>query len=306
MLGASGGLGNAVVHELVAQGRRVRGATRSGHAIVPPGVEVTAADLTGVGDARRACEGAAVVYHCANVPYRDWVTLLPPMMDAVIEGASSAGAKLVYGDNLYMYGPTSRPLTEDLPYAATTRKGRVRADVAERLMAVHQRGQVRATIGRGSDFFGPGVTLSAMGERVFPAAIMGKTARTIGNPDAPHTYTYVGDFARALITLGERDEALGKTWHVPNPETVTTRRFVELVYEAAGSPLKLQAAPRILLTLLGLFDPGIREVKEMLYEFEEPFVVDHSKFDRAFGAQPTPLAEAIRQTVAWYRQRERL
>jgi nucleoside-diphosphate-sugar epimerase len=102
--------------------------------------------------------------------------------------------------------------------------------------------------------------------------------------------------------LGEREEALGRAWHLPNPETITTRRFVGMIFQEVGKPARVQSAPKILLRALGLFNPGIRETIEMLYEFEEPFVVDHSKFERAFGERATPLGEAIRETVRWYRE----
>jgi len=138
---------------------------------------------------------------------------------AIIEGAASSGAKLVVGDNLYAYGPVQGRLTEDLPQRAQGPNGRVRAEIAEALLAAHEAGPVRAAIGRGSDFFGPHAHLSTVGDRVVARAIAGEAARVLGNPDVPHTVTYIEDFARALVTLGGREEALGHVWHVPSPET---------------------------------------------------------------------------------------
>jgi nucleoside-diphosphate-sugar epimerase len=221
----------------------------------------------------------------------------------VLEGAAGAGAKLVAVENLYMYGPTGgRPLTEDLPYAADTRKGAVRAMMSRELMKAHASGKVRVAIGRASDFFGPRVLASAAGEQVFGRAVAGKSAQVAGDPDQPHTYTYAPDIGKGLVVLGEREEALGKAWHLPSPETVTTRRFVEIIFEEVGKPARVQAAPKILLRAIGLFNPPLRETIEMLYEFEEPFVVDHSAFERTFGEHATPLRQAIRETVRWYRQ----
>ena len=154
-------------------------------------------------------------------------------------------------------------------------------------------------IGRASDYFGPGVLVSAAGEQVFGRAVRGKSAQVAGDPDQPHTYTYAPDVGRGLVILGEREEALGQAWHLPSPETLTTRQFVEMIFEEVGKPARIQAAPKILLRAMGLFDPGMREMIEMLYEFEEPFVVDHSKFQQAFGEQATPLREAIGETVRW-------
>jgi nucleoside-diphosphate-sugar epimerase len=187
-------------------------------------VEIVAANVAEAGEAKRACHGAAVVYHCANPPYAKWRELHPPLMEAIIEGAAAASARLVFGDNLYAYGPVDGPITEGLPYRATGPNGRTRARIAEVLLRAHEAGRVRATVGRGSDFFGPHAHLSTVGDRIFARAIApGKPALVLGYPDVPHTVTYIEDFARALVTLGERDEALGQVWHVPNPETVTMR-----------------------------------------------------------------------------------
>jgi nucleoside-diphosphate-sugar epimerase len=158
----AGPLGLAVTSALRRRGDVVRVATRSGQAPVPAGVEVVAADATDPAAARRACEGAAVVYHCAATPYTTWPGTLPPIMKGIIQGAAAAGARLVYGDNLYGYGPVDRPLTEGLPDRATGPNGRVRAQLTETLLAAHRAGTVQATIGRASDFFGPRVRVSAM------------------------------------------------------------------------------------------------------------------------------------------------
>jgi nucleoside-diphosphate-sugar epimerase len=293
----------SVLDALVKRGRRVRMVNRSGGAGVPEGVEVLGGDATDGAFAREASRGASVVYFALNPPYDKWPELFPGLQAGVLEGAASAGAKLVAMENLYMYGPTDgRPLTEDLPYAANTRKGTVRARMSEELMEAHTSGKVRVAIGRASDFFGPRVLASAAGEQVFGRAVQGKSAQVAGDPDQPHTYTYAPDIGRGLVVLGEREEALGRAWHLPNPETVSTRRFVETIFEEVGKPARVQAAPKILLRAMGLFNPGMREMIEMLYEFEEPFVVDDSRFEKAFGEQATPLREAIQRTVRWYRE----
>lgn len=300
----TGPVGLSVMDELLSRHERVRIVNRSGSASVPHGVEVVGGDATDADFAREASEGASVVYFALNPPYNRWPELFPGLQAGVLEGAASAGAKLVAMENLYMYGPTDgRPLTEDLPYAANTRKGRVRARMSEELMEAHRSGRVRVAIGRASDYFGPRVQVSAAGEQVFGRAAQGKSAQVAGNPEQPHTYTYAPDVGRGLVTLGEREEALGQAWHLPSPETVTTRRFVETIFEEVGKPTRIQAAPKILLRAMGLFNPALRETIEMLYEFEEPFVVDHSKFEQAFGEHATPLEEAIGETVRWYRSK---
>jgi nucleoside-diphosphate-sugar epimerase len=300
----TGPVGMSVMETLMqTSGRRIRLVNRSGKASVPDGIEVLGGDATDEAFAREASEGASVVYFALNPPYDKWPELFPPLQAGVLGGAASAGAKLVAMENLYMYGPTDgRPLTEDLPYAPNTRKGAVRARMSEQLIEAHRSGRVRVAIGRASDYFGPRVLVSSAGEQVFGRAVRGKSAQVAGDPDQPHTYTYAPDVGRGLIILGEREEALGQAWHLPSPETVTTRRFVEMIFEEVGKPARVQAAPKILLRAMGLFNPGMREIIEMLYEFEEPFVVDHSKFEQAFGEHVTPLSEAIQRTVRWYRE----
>lgn len=295
-----GPVGRAVIDELRLRGLRVRAVTRHPAPELPPGVERIEANLTDPVDARRAIAGATVVYHTASAPYHRWPELLPPLMRGVIEGARETGARVVYADNLYAYGPADGPLTEDLPSRATGPNGRVRAALADHLLEAHAAGTVRATIGRASDYYGPQGRLSTAGERLFVPAIRGKAAQILGNPDLPHTLTYLADFGRGLVTLGTHDQALGEIWHLPSAETLTTRSFVALVYEAAGRPARLSAMPSWLLSVAALVSPTLRAVKEQQYQRERPWVVDHSKFAQAFGAEVTPHREAIAVTLAWW------
>jgi len=300
VLGGGGAAGSAVVRALASLGERVRAVNRSGVMSVPAGVETMAADVSDPAQAALACRGAGVVYNCASPPYDRWTDLFPVFMENITTAAGRAGARLIFADNLYMYGPVSGPLTEDTPYNPNNPKGEVRAKVAEDLLAAHRRGDAQAAIGRASDFYGPR-TNSAMGVRIFEAALEDKPANIIGDPDQPHTYSYIDDFARGLILLGEREGALGEVWHIPNDQpTVTTRAFLEKVYAEAGSRLKIVSANKFLLTVLGLFNPTLREMRHVYYQFSEPFVVDHSKFERAFRPLPvTPQEQAIRETLEW-------
>ena len=296
----SGAVGRAVIGELLDRGHRVRAVTRHRPADLPTDVETVEADITDPVAASRAMAGAGVVYHAASSPYHRWPELLPPLMRGVIAGATETGARVVYADNLYAYGPVDGPLTEDLPSRATGPNGRIRAVLAAELMAADAAGIVRATIGRASDFYGPGGRLSMAGERLFVPALTGKRVQLLADPDLPHTFTYLGDFARGLVTLGTNDAALGQVWHLPSAETLTSREFVRLVFEAAGHPLKLGVMPAPLLTVAALFSPTVRAVKEQQYQRENPWVVDHSKFARAFGAEVTRHRDAIRLTLAWW------
>jgi nucleoside-diphosphate-sugar epimerase len=304
VLGASGGLGSAVVWQLVQQGKRVRAVSRSAERFdLGHRVEVVRADITDPTQMRMICQDAAVIYHCANAPYSEWKTALPPMMDAVIVAAENSGAKVVYGDNLYMYGQVSGLITPDLPDRAMGKKGLIRSKIAAQLMDVHRSGRIQATIGRSSDFFGPGVLNSMMGEVVFQALVEGKTLNLIGKLDMPHTYTFIEDFAKGLVTLGEREEALGEIWHIPSAETITTQQFLNLIFAEAQHTPKLRIASPLMLNFLGLFSKMMCELKEISYEFEQPFIVDHHKYERVFGSDPTPHREAIRRTIAWFYDR---
>jgi nucleoside-diphosphate-sugar epimerase len=275
---------------------------------VPQGVELVAADLYDAAAVRKVAQGAAVAYQCAQPHYWEWPEKFPPLQAAIIEGLAGGGTRLVIAENLYMYGDTDgRPLTEELPYRAHTRKGKVRAAMAEAALAAHRAGKVKVAIGRASDFFGPWALGSSHGERVFYPALAGKAASFLGKLDIPHSATYISDFGRALVLLGERDEALGQAWHVPNDRPqITQRQFAELIFEGVGLPPKARGMGKLMLRLGGLFVPAAREMVEMAYEFEKPFVVDSSKFEKAFGMKGTPLPEAIRETVAWYRQHSEL
>ncbi len=298
----TGPIGLSVMEALVSQNKRVRMVNRSGKASVPAGVEVMAGDATDAAFTSKAAQGAAVVYNCTNPPYTQWPELFPPLQAGVLAGAVSAGAKLVVMENLYMYGSTGgKTLTEDLPYAATTRKGRVRAKMAQDLLAAHKRGDVRVTMGRASDYFGPRSMESAMGERVLYPALAGKAAQFIGNVDLLHSYSYMPDIGKALAILGERDEALGCAWHIPNAPALTTREFISKIYQAAGQQPRISMMPKLMVKALALVMPILREVDEMAYEFEETFVVDSTPFEKTFGMTATPLDVAIPETVKWFR-----
>jgi nucleoside-diphosphate-sugar epimerase len=302
VVGGSGATGRVIVRELAARGKRVRAVNRSGRADVPEGVGVLGADATDPAGMREACRGAAVVYHCAMPPLTRWVELFPPMMEAVIEGASSAEAKLVFADDTWMYGKVGGPMTENLPHRPVSGKGVLRAWLAEMLMHAHDRGRVRATIGRAGELYGPAAE-SVLGRNLFGPALKGRRARFIGDPDAPLTPTFVEDFARGLVVLGEREEALGGAWHVPTAEPTTGRRFVRTIFEEVGEDARIGSVGSRTAKALGLLWPLAREGAEMVYQFEMPFVVDSGKYARAFGdGEATPYREGVRQTVEWYRR----
>jgi nucleoside-diphosphate-sugar epimerase len=303
VFGGSGALGSAVVRALVRAGRPVRVISRRRPDQLPAGVDWAGADAADVPAATRACGNAAVVFHCAAAPYTDWPRSFPPILRGIIEAAAGARARLIYGDNLYMYGPVDGPIHEGLPAAATGRKGRVRAAMADTLLQADRSGRVRVAIGRAADFYGPGVVNSVLGDRVFGAIARHRPARLLGNVDAPHSFMFIDDFARGLLTLSEREEALGQVWHIPSAPPTTARMLVAMACEAAGVPPRLRVAPRALVAALSLVHPTLRQLRELRYSFERSYVVDHTKFERAFGAHPTRHADGVHQTMEWFRQR---
>jgi len=303
VLGASGGTGSAVVRELADRGHRVRAVSRRGRAGLPAGVEGVAADIMDPEPARRACQGAAVAYHAAQPAYTRWVQEFPAMNSSVAKGAATAGAKLVFADNLYMYAPSADPLTEDSPLTVTGKKGPLRARMAEELLAAHRAGTLRVAIGRSSDYYGPNGLNSVLGERLFGAALKGKRALWLGSLDVPRSMSYLEDMARALVILGERPEADGQVWHLPTADPITGRQFLELVFAEVGSSPKVARLSPGMARLGGVFVPMIRELGELMYQWTAPFVLDALKFQRSFGPfQPTPHPEAVKRTVTWFRE----
>ena len=300
----AGQVGRALATRLTGLGVPVRMVSRHRPSSPLEGVDWRAADATDAEAATDAAKGASVVYQCLNAPYTDWPKRFPPLQRGVLTAAERNGALLVSLENLYAYGPTGgQPMTEDLPLAATTVKGRTRAAMTEELLAAADAGRVRIAIGRASDFFGAGATESSLGERVFGNAVAGKRADFIGNPDLPHTYSYIPDIAAGLATLGTDERAVGGVWHLPGPETVTTRALLGLVGDDVGHPVGVRSLPKLAVRALGLFNPTIRELVELSYEFEQPFVLDTTKYESTFGTEGTTLATAIAATVAWYRHR---
>lgn len=300
----TGAIGRAIAEELVRGGKSVRMVNRSGRMDeMPSGVEVVASDIYDPANVRKVTRGARVVYQSAQPSYHQWTQKFPLLQQSVIEGLTGSDMKLVLVENVYMYGDTDgRPLTEDTPYRAHTRKGRVRAEISRAAFAAHKEGRIQVTAGRGGNFFGPWGTDSTMGARVFYPLLRGKPAQLIGRADLPHTHTYVKDFGAALVILGERDEANGQAWHVPNDQPgLSQADMVRMFAEEAGVEPKMSTMGKTMMAIGGLFIPEAKETVEMMYEFDKPFLIDSSKFEKIFSMKATPIREAIKDTVRWFR-----
>jgi nucleoside-diphosphate-sugar epimerase len=293
----AGQVGSTTALLLADAGRRVLLVSRSGSGPDHSNVEKVAADAADRGTMLRLSVGAEAIYDCANPAYHRWPTDWPPIASSLLQAAKECNAVLVTLSNLYGYGPVDHPMREDDELAATGAKGRVRARMWEEAKAAHDAGQVRACEARASDFFGPGDTANHLG-RMIPRVLAGKAVRVIGNPDAPHSWTYVPDVARTLVMLAGDERAWGRPWHVPTSPPLSQREVVAALADLAGLPApEVRRIPNWLLTALGVASPMLRELREVTYQLERPFVLDSSAVTEAFGLEPTPMREAIKATL---------
>ncbi len=301
----AGQIGPLLAARLRDSGCRVRIVRRSPAPVSVSGVEALHGDAMDPAFVAEATQGAAVVYHCVNTPYfaKVWAETLPRIQANLVSGAGKAGARLVVLDNLYAFGRThGRAMNEETPPAPCSRKGEIRARLADDLFAAARRGEVRVAVGRASDFFGPGAWAgSFLGEYFWPRVLAGRAGMLLGNPDQRHTFHFSRDVAAGLAALGTDDGADG-LWMLPCQPAVTARELVAKCAEALGRPIPLRTMPRIGYSLLGLFVPLFRELGEMAYQWDEPFVVDDTRFRARFGDLATPLDDAAAQTVAYARE----
>lgn len=298
----AGQVGARLAALLIEGGERVRVVRRS-RGMVAAGAELFAGDAADAAFCAGAVRGASVVYHCMNAPYdtASWVALLPRYMENLIAAAGQAGARLVVLDNLYMLGRTlGRPMNEDTPMNPCSRKGEVRALVAQQLFDAHRRGEVHAVAGRASDFYGPGGEQTFFSRQFWKPALAGRTVWSPLDPDVVHTYHYIPDVATGLAALGfAGEDVLGRAWMLPCQRAGTTRELALRLGHALGRGVRVAMMPRWVLRALSALSPLVREIREMLYQWEEPFVVDDRRFRERFGLKPVPLEAAAAATVAW-------
>jgi nucleoside-diphosphate-sugar epimerase len=302
VLFGAGQVGQLLARILMGRGKRVRIAKRSAVG-VPKGAELLVGDAADLDFCVEAARGASTVYHSMNPPYyaRVWAELIPRYIENLIAAAGRNGARLVVLDNVYMLGrPQGRPLDEDTPPNPCSRKGEIRARAAERLWEAHRRGEVRATAGRASDFYGPGGTLTHLGDQFWRPVIAGKRGRVLVDPDAIHTYHYIPDVAVGLATLGmAEDDAYGRPWMLPCAPAETMRALAARFSRHLGREIHLARMPRILLKVAALLVPFLREIDEMMYQWEEQFVINDARFRARFKQQPGDVEQAAADTVAW-------
>jgi nucleoside-diphosphate-sugar epimerase len=298
----AGPVGAGTARVLADAGHDVLVVTRSGSGPTHDRIECVAADAA---DGQRIAElavGAHAIYNCANPPYSKWVTEWPPLQAGLVIAAETTGARLITMGNLYAYGAETSPMSATDPLAPPTRKGTIRSTMWSEAFIAHQEGRIQTTEVRASDFFGPDLGSNAhMGDRLMQRLLAGKSASLIGRPDQMHSWTYIGDVCDALAALGNDDRALGRAWHVPTVAPMTARDLADAICDAAGvDRQKVKRLPTVALRLAGLFSADVREVIEMLYQFNRPFTIDAAETTEVFGLHATSLDEQIEATIASY------
>ena len=295
----AGPIGLATADALLERGEPVRVVSRSGSTKLPAGVESIRGDAADPAFAESAVDGASAVYQALGPPYHQWAELFPPLQKSVVAAAQSVNARYVSFENLYMYGdPKGQVINEESPIQTHTRKGKLRQEMASELKTLSVNGDLQLATARASSYFGPRAGWqSPLGERVIGRAIQGKSAQVIGDPDARHSFTYTKDAGRVLATLGSEDRSLGEIWHIPNAPALTVREMVKLIGNKLEREIKVSPAPAVVLKVMGLWNPTIRELHEMLYTVESDYIAESSKFTDAFGLQATPTNQAIAETV---------
>jgi len=304
ILGAGGAVANVLSRELMASGASVRLVSRSGREVA--GAESVAADLLDPASVHNAIDKGSTVYLLAGLPYRTaiWRAQWPRIMRNTIDAVASRGARLIFFDNVYMYGRVDGVMTEETPIQPASRKGEVRARIASDLLDAARSGRIKASIARSADFYGTDAKTSVLNLLVVQPLAQGKKAQWLANADVPHSFTYIPDAARALPLMAGAEDSWGQVWHLPTAAPPWTGR--ELVAAAARA---LNVEPRLMvlrpwmLRLAGIFNGDVRESVEMLYQSALPYQFDSSKFERRFGVQPTPYSTGIAETAQFYKER---
>jgi nucleoside-diphosphate-sugar epimerase len=301
----AGAIGTATALLLARSGEQVRVVSRRGSGPDETGVELCRADASDVGSLAAATRDASVIYNCANPRYSRWEADWPPIARALLAAAEGATARLVTVSNLYSYTPPVRPIVETDPLDHSMRKGQIRAEMWTEALAAHEAGRLEVTEARASDYYGPGLTNQGhLGERVVPRVIAGRSVSLVGDSDTLHSWTYVPDVARTLVAIGSSPVAVGRAWHVPTLAPRSARAMVEAFTAGAASRrTRVHKLPRAAIRLAGLFSADLREMPQILYQFERPFVMDSSAAQRELGLAPTPFDETIEETLAWWREK---
>lgn len=295
-----GPVGAALAKELVDNGDTVRVLTRSRSKVLA-NVKMAYADLQSP-ETQESFDWADVVFHTANAPYHRWPELLPGLWQSVVEKAKAASTRLVAMTNVYSYGRFDSPLTEEHPWNTETRKGTVRKQIETMVLEEVQGGRLDGYLVRASDFYGPYRVESALGDRFFEGLAKKGQLQFPGASTVPHSYTYLDDIARTLSAVGRTAAPRHREYLVPNDRPLTGNELAGLLSRLTGKELKPKAAGRGFFRFAGVFVPGAREMIEMLYEFERPFIIPGNRARDEFGIQPTPIGTGLEKTLSRHLQ----
>lgn len=295
----AGPIGRHVAALLAERGSRVTVVSRSGRSTGIDGVEHLALDASDADALARAAEGTDYLYNCANpADYTQWERVWPPLAASLLSAAERSGAVYAITGTLYPYGPVDGPISEDLPDAATDHKGRLRARMWAQARAAHDAGRLRAVEIRGSDYMGRGVGGNGHISRLVPTALQGRRALMMGRTDLPHTFTDVADAARTLVAAAEDPGAHGRVWHVPSNAPVTQAQALTDVLASVGKPpVRISSLRGAGLAAAALAVPFMREMREIIYQWERPYMLDDAAARARFGITPTPWEEVCRRTA---------
>lgn len=299
ILGAGGVIANELTKELQANGKKVRLVSRQPKAIGE--AETMAADITDPLQTRRAVSGSSMVFLCAGLAYNHkiWEVAWPKIIQNVIHACSEAGVPLIFFDNVYMYGLVDGPMTEETPYNPCSKKGEIRAMIANKIMDRVKEGRLTATIARAADFYGPGAdTTGIMNMLVIGNLSKGKMANWLGSDQYTHSYTFTPDAGKALYLLSQDNSTFNQIWHLPTTNPAPNgKEYIEMVAGILNVKPRYMRLTGWMIRLAGLFDTTIAELHEMLYQSNHPYIFDSTKFDRHFNFKPTSYEDGLRQTI---------
>lgn len=302
ILGAGGAIGKELVKELERKGQRVRLVGR--HPKMAAGVaEVLSADISDMQQTIKAVSGSSAVHLLVGLKYdlKVWQELWPPIMRNAIEACKQAKAKLIFFDNVYMYGRVTGAMTEETPFNPCSQKGEIRAQIATSLLQEVRAGNLTALIARAPDFYGPHARNSIPNLMVFDKFAQGGKASWLVDGSQRHSLSFTRDAAKSLVLLAESESAWNQTWHVPtagNPPT--GKELIEMAARQFGVPPRYRILSRPMIKFGGWFDSNVREIYEMLYQYDSEYLFDSTKFAKAFNFQATSCAEGIRAVAETY------
>jgi nucleoside-diphosphate-sugar epimerase len=300
-----GPTGEAIARQLLATGRQVKIVQRRRPELLPEGAGFEACDVLDGAAVSRVAAGASAIICAIGMPYlaKVWEEQWPIAMANLLTASALAGARFLFIDNVYMYGPQTDALEENMPLTDFGRKPKLRAALTRQWQAAAKAGRVKVAALRAPDFYGPGVALSILGDASIGAMAKGKAATLISAADVPHAVAFVPDIARAAILLLDApDDAWGQAWHLPCAPARSLREILGMAANTLGLRARIRALPAWLISVMGLFQPFLKEWSEMGFQQQRPLFVDGSKFTKRFGFRPTSLEEGIRETALAFRR----